>query len=182
MIRFDFFYKAVWVLRALLLKPFFGSLGLYSYIGKPIFLFGINRIFLGNRVRIFPNSRIEVYNAGTLSVGNNVSIGQSFHAICSDKVTISEGALISANVFITDTNHIFDDLSLPVHAQPNTSVPTFIGRNCFIGYGVVVQAGTTLGDNCVVGANSTIKGVYAAGSVIVGSPGRVIKTRVQQSK
>ncbi|RXE94631.1 acyltransferase [Pseudoalteromonas phenolica O-BC30] len=171
------FYKILWVLRAIALRPFFGRIGKKSYIGKPLFLLGVKKAFLGNKVRIFPHSRIEVHESGVLRIEENVSIGQSFHVICSEKVTISSGSLLSANVFITDTDHTFSDLSKPVHEQPNITKETKIGKNCFIGYGVVIQAGTVLGDNCVVGANSTVKGHFGDGEIIVGSPGRVIKNR-----
>jgi acetyltransferase-like isoleucine patch superfamily enzyme len=52
---------------------------------------------------------------------------------------------------------------------------TEIGENCYIGFGVVIQAGTTLGRQCVVGANSVVKGSFPDFSVIVGAPGRVVK-------
>ncbi|EPN6882165.1 MULTISPECIES: acyltransferase [unclassified Providencia] len=159
------------------MKPFLGKIGKYSYIGKPIFLLGLKNLYLGNKIRIYPNSRIEVYKYGILNIKDNVSIGQSFHVICSNRVTISTGTLISANVFITDTDHTYNNIDLPVHEQPTTCKETYIGENCFIGYGVVIQAGTKLGKNCIIGANSTVKGIFPDGSIIVGSPGRIIKTR-----
>ncbi|MBI6339843.1 acyltransferase [Proteus sp. PR00224] len=177
MIKIQYFYKFFWSIRAILLKPFFGNIGLYSYLGKPIFLLGIKKVFLGRRVRIFPHARIEVHGNGKLIVEDNISIGQSFHIICSSSTIISEGTLISANVFITDTDHTYENISKPIHEQPTKINNTYIGKNCFIGYGVVIQAGTRLGNNCIVGANSTIKGFFPDNSVIVGSPGRIIKTR-----
>lgn len=177
MIKIQYFYKFFWCIRAILLKPFFGSIGLYSYIGKPIFLLGTKKVFLGRRVRIFPHARIEVHKNGKLIIDENISIGQSFHIICSSSIIISKGTLISANVFITDTNHTYENISQPIHEQPTKVNNTYIGENCFIGYGVVIQAGTKLGNNCIVGANSTIKGSFPDNSIIVGSPGRIIKTR-----
>ncbi|WFC28750.1 acyltransferase [Proteus mirabilis] len=177
MIKIQYFYKFFWSIRAILFKPFFGNIGLYSYLGKPIFLLGIKKVFLGRRVRIFPHSRIEVHGNGKLIIEDNISIGQSFHIICSSNIIISEGTLISANVFITDTDHTYENISLPIHEQKTNISTTYIGKNCFIGYGVVIQAGTKLGNNCIVGANSTIKGSFPDNSIIVGSPGRIIKTR-----
>lgn len=170
-------YKLIWFIRAIFYKFFFGHLGIGSYVGKPIFMTGINNAYLGKNFRVFPHARIEVLNSGKLHIGDNVSIGQSFHIICSQSVSIGDGALLSANVFITDTNHTFNDWGKPVHHQENECFSTRIGRNCFIGYGAVIQAGTILGDNCVVGANSTVKGVFPDGSVIAGSPARIIKER-----
>ena len=49
------------------------------------------------------------------------------------------------------------------------------GKNCFIGTGVVINSGTILGKQCIVGANSVLSGSYPDYCVIVGAPGRIIK-------
>lgn len=115
-------------------------------------------MYFGRAVRIFPGLRAECIGTGSLTVGDDVSIGQGFHVIASGSVEIGEGALISANVFVTDTDHGFDNPDLPILRQPNVIRPTFIGRRCFLGVGARIQAGTQLGDGCVVGANAVVKG------------------------
>ena len=50
-----------------------------------------------------------------------------------------------------------------------------IGENCFIGFGVAIQAGTILGKQCVIGSYSVVKGEFPDYSVIVGSPAKIIK-------
>ena len=52
---------------------------------------------------------------------------------------------------------------------------TAIGENCFIGYGAVIMPGTVLGRQCIVGANSVVKGVYPDYCVIAGVPARIIR-------
>ena len=52
---------------------------------------------------------------------------------------------------------------------------TSVGKNCFIGFGACIQAGTVLGKQCIVGANSVVRGHYSDYSVIAGVPARVIK-------
>jgi len=41
--------------------------------------------------------------------------------------------------------------------------------------GVAIQAGTVLGKQCIVGANSVVRGVFPDYSVIAGVPARIIK-------
>lgn len=172
------FVKFLWYLRAQMLRLILGAIGARSYIGKPIYITGFKKIFLGKKFRLYPNSRVEVYSGGRLVIGDNVAIGQNFHLICSNRVEISSGCLISANVFVTDTDHSFEIYDVPVHEQPNRCFETKIGRNCFVGYGAVIQAGSIIGDNCVIGANSTVKGNFRNGSIIVGSPAREIRNRL----
>ncbi|WP_280643561.1 DapH/DapD/GlmU-related protein, partial [Buttiauxella noackiae] len=66
---------------------------------------------------------------------------------------------------------------------------TIIGDYCFIGAGVKILAGSSLGTQCIVGANSVVRGEFPPYCVIAGAPARVIKaynhstgewTRVEQ--
>jgi acetyltransferase-like isoleucine patch superfamily enzyme len=157
------------MVRALLYKLVFKNIGNMCLLGKPIFICGSKNIYIGNRVRIFPGSRLETHNDGKINIGNNTSIGQGFHIISSgDDLTIGNNCLISANVFISNCDHIYgtDDIK---------ESSTNIGNGCFIGYGAVILSGTILGDRCVVGANAVVKGAFSEGCVIAGNPAEIIK-------
>ena len=168
-------YKLAWVLRAFLFKLMFKSFGMPGYLGRPVFILGANRMSFGTKVRIFPGLRAECFEAGALTVGDDVSIGQNFHVICSSELSIGSGCLISSGVFVTDTDHQYEDVSMPVSHQPVTVKPTRIGDNCFIGVGARIQAGTVLGKGCVVGANAVVRGAFPAYSVLVGAPARAVR-------
>lgn len=53
-----------------------------------------------------------------------------------------------------------------------------IGDNCVIGMGAIVLNGAVLGDGCLVGAGAVVTGKMnaPAGSVLLGSPAKVVKT------
>ena len=170
-----YIYRLFWSVRALLYKPFFASFGFPGYMGSPLFLMNTRRISIGRRVRIFPNMRAECHGSGRLFIHNNISIGQGFHVIAGGDLHIRNGCLISADVFITDTEHTYDDIDKPIFSQRNKISATDIGENCFLGIGVRIQAGTLLGKGCIVGANSVVRGKFPDYCVIVGSPARVVK-------
>ncbi|NEX80897.1 acyltransferase [Aeromonas rivipollensis] len=167
--------KAIWLLRALLLKPFMSEFGVFSYIGRPIFLSGLKFFHLGKKVRIYPNARIEAFKKSQFIIEDDVSIGQNLHLICANEVKICTGTTISANVFISDVDHTFDDINIHVMQQPLKIAKTYIGSNSFIGYGAVILPGTQLGASCVVGANSVVKGVFGDYCMLAGSPAKIIK-------
>lgn len=170
-----YFFKLAWTVRGFVYKIFFGRLFMPSYIGPPVYLMNTRQMHIGKRVRIFPGMRAECHGNGQLFVHDNVSIGQGFHVIASSELNIGSGCLISGNVFVTDTDHTFDYIDHPVFEQVNKISQTHIGENCFLGVGVRIQAGTTLGKGCIVGANSVVRGHFPAHSVIVGAPARIVK-------
>ncbi|WP_434931434.1 acyltransferase [Shewanella sp. HL-SH5] len=166
--------KFIWMLRAIRYKIFFGSFGLMSYIGKPIYISGVKNIFFGKKVRIYPHSRIESLG-GKIKIGDNVSVGQNLHLISKLNVDIGDKTTISANVFISDVDHEYKTINVHIMEQALHSKETVIGENCFIGYGCVILPGTILGKQCIVGANSVVKGVFPEHCVVAGSPAKIIK-------
>lgn len=167
--------KLFWGLRALCYAPFFGKLGLPSYIGKPVFLKGIRNIFIGNKVRIFPHLRMETQVGGTIHIEDDVVISQNVHITSAGNLKIGKSSLILANVFITNIDHDYTNIGVHVVKQKIIVKETTIGENCFIGMGAAIMAGTVLGKHCVVGTNSVVKGIFPDYCVIVGSPAKIVK-------
>lgn len=178
-------FKIFWVLRGLIYKPFFGKFGFLSYIGKPLFIGNLKRIFIGKQVRIFPGARIEVVDKNSLIVfEDNISVGQNLHIISGGEreLRIGRDTTFSANVFVTNVDHNYDEINKHILEQPLVSTKTQIGENCFIGYGAVIQAGTILGRQCIVGANAVVRGHFPPYCVIVGIPAKIVKRYDEQSK
>lgn len=168
--------KCVWLLRALLYKPFFKHIGTMSYIGKPCFIEGCKGISIGKKTRIFPGVRMEAIGTGTISIGNNCAIQQNVHITSmGSNLIIGDNVTILACTFITNLDHKYEDINKSVMDQGYILNETIIGEGCFLGYGASIQAGTKLGKHCVVGAGAVVRGYYPDYSVIVGVPGKVIK-------
>ncbi|WP_302273876.1 acyltransferase [Alistipes ihumii] len=105
-----------------------------------------------------------------------MSIGQHFHITCAEReLIIGANTTILGNVFVTNIDHEYKKLGIHILRQPHLISDTRIGENCFIGYGAAIQAGTVLGRQCVVGANSVVRGVFPDYCVIVGAPARIVK-------
>ncbi|WP_230676949.1 acyltransferase [Vibrio owensii] len=174
-------FKIFAFFRLLILSPFMQRSGFGGYLGKPLHITRLKALCLGNRVRIYPLSRIEILPNGYVDVGDEVSIGQSLHLVSGGRVTIGGHTTISANVFISDVDHDYSIIGQHILEQPLRIKPTSIGSNSFIGYGAVILPGTILGKNCIVGANAVVRGKFEDYSVIAGNPGRVIKKYDQKT-
>lgn len=176
-------FKLFWIIRGLFYKLFFGKFGSLSYIGKPIYIKNFKQIFIGKKVRIFPNSRIEcIGEDAKINIHDNVSIGHNLHLTACSKLEISENCTISSNVLITDNEHSYSEIGSHIMEQKLIIKKTFIGKNCFIGTGAVINLGTILGKQCVVGSNAVLSGIYPDYCVIVGAPGRIVKRYDENTK
>ena len=170
------YYKICWIVRALVYRPFFKKMGNLSYLGKPTFLRGINRITIGRKVRILPGVRLEVINQqSSIIMGNEVSIAQNVHISSGADLVIGEHTAILANSFVTNIDHAYHVIGKPIIKQDLIIKETRIGANCLIGMGASILAGTILGNQCIVGANSVVRGNFPDYCVIAGAPGKVVK-------
>ena len=161
----------------------FGAFGRGSALHRPIRIMGKKKIFIGNHVHILDNARMETVAAfgkkrfsPCLTIGDNTSIEQGFHAIASGHLNIGSEVTISGNVFVSDCYHNYTDLDTDVMNQPLMYARTAIGDYCFIGYGASIQPGAVLGKQVIVGSNAVVlKGEYPDHCVLAGVPAKIIK-------
>ncbi|WP_418641899.1 acyltransferase [Vibrio chaetopteri] len=174
-----FFYRikqVYWYARFMLLSLLYKKVGAFSYIAPALSIIGYSKISLGTKVRIAKNSRIECADKeSNLVFRNNVSVGPHFTVIACSHLEIGCDTTISQNVFICDVEHEYRHIGVHVMDQPLVKSKTLIGKGCFIGYGTIIQAGTELGEQCIVGANSVVRGSFPNRCVIAGNPAKVIK-------
>lgn len=165
------------------------ALGPDSVVFRPASLSGRRRISIGARSTILPHSLIHALESyaqiplrGTVSIGDGVYIGRHAYVVAARGIEIGSGSVLSEHVYITDLNHGFNPAAGPIMAQPlSIKGPVIIGRNCFLGYRVAVMSGVTLGDWCIVGANSVVTRSFPAYSMIGGVPARLIREYSPQS-
>ncbi len=111
-----------------------------------------------------------------LKIGDGTAIGDHFFISCALSVEIGKHVLFSDRVFISDANHLYSNLALPVSLQAiSPGKPVIIGDHSFIGINVVVLEGVKIGKHAVIGANTVVTEDVPDFSVFVGNPGRVVK-------
>ncbi len=90
------------------------------------------------------------------------------------KITIGDDIQIGPNVqLLTATHPTKPD---PRRAKWESSKPITIGHNVWLGGGVIVCPGVTIGDNSVVGAGAVVTRNLPENIVAVGNPARVIRS------
>lgn len=115
-------------------------------------------------------------------IGDNVQINDHVHISALKKVSIGNNVLIAGNVYISDNTHgLYDDsnhTSTPNQTPKEREYiikPVIIEDNVWIGEGAIVLPGVTIGYGSVVGAHSVVAHSVPKGTIVVGSPARVVK-------
>tara|TARA_B100000575_G_C23119278_1_gene647476 strand:+ start:665 stop:1285 length:621 start_codon:yes stop_codon:yes gene_type:complete len=181
--------KKIYLINKLLLrlktifiyKFLFKEIGFTSTIKQPLFLTP-EFITIGKRVKVWHHSRIEAVSeyAGAvfspeIILEDGVEIQQRVHITAATKLTIGTNTSVLPDVLITDIDHSYNESDKPKGEQSISFKKTSIGANCSIGAGTKILAGTILGDDCVVGANSVVKGDFPSRSIIAGVPAKIIQ-------
>jgi acetyltransferase-like isoleucine patch superfamily enzyme len=77
-------------------------------------------------------------------------------------------------------NKIFKEFK-HIKGHPNTKGDVIIGNDVWIGYGATILSGITIGDGAVIGPDTVVTKSVQPYSIVVGSPGRVIRKRFDDS-
>lgn len=137
--------------------------------------------------RALPNTRIApstcIEHPEALQLADHVYIGPFCFIEASGGVCIGEGVQITHHVsIVTHSSHRAQRLLGSAYAgwtgpgvRPGwVAGPVQIGAYSFIGPHSLLEAGTTLGEGCIVRAGSVLRGGYPAHAVIAGNPARVV--------
>lgn len=134
-----------------ILADLLGTLGEDAYVKPPLFVDYGEGVHIG--ARTFVNYNLTALDVASITIGQDCQIGP--------------------NVQLLTPTH-------PVEPQPRrdkleAAQPIVIGDNVWLGGGVIVCPGVTIGENSVIGAGAVVTRDIPANVVAVGNPARVIK-------
>ena len=106
-------------------------------------------------------------------LGSNVYINMGARMVDDTHIYIGDNCMLAPNVIIATAGHPIDPELRSMALQFN--MPVHIGKNCWLGAGVIVMPGVTIGDNTVIGAGSVVTKDIPSGVVAVGNPCKVMR-------
>ena len=138
--------------RAELIKEMFAEAGAGCYIEPPFYAnWGGRHVHLGNHV--YANFGLTCVDDTHIYIGDHTMMGP--------------------NVNLATANHpLLPELREKAYQY---NLPIHIGKNCWLGAGVIVVPGVTIGDNTVIGAGSVVTKDIPANCLAVGNPCRVLR-------
>jgi maltose O-acetyltransferase len=127
------------------------------------------------------------------SLGDGSEIRAPFHCDYGSQISIGAGTFVNFGTVILDVARVTigDDVQVGPYVQLLTAAhpveavarrekwesasPITIGNNVWLGGGVIVCPGVTIGDDTVVGAGTVVVEDLPPGVVAVGNPARVVR-------
>lgn len=106
-------------------------------------------------------------------LGRNIYINYGARFVDDTHIYIGDYTMLGPNVVIATAGHPIDPELRKMGLQYN--MPVRIGCNCWLGAGVIVMPGVTIGDNTVIGAGSVVTKDIPSGVVAVGNPCKVLR-------
>ena len=118
----------------------------------------------------------ECLSQPVVRIGDRCLIGRSSGIVGHFSIDIGDDVWTGHHVYITDQNHGYDNVDIPISQQSMPEKPVRIGSGSWLGHGTVVLPGADIGEHVVIGANSVVAGRIPSFSVAVGAPARVVKS------
>ena len=111
--------------------------------------------------------------------GAHVHFGKSVYAnfnltvVDDTHIYVGDGTMFGPNVTLATAGHPIDPELRAATYQYNMTI--HIGKNCWLGAGVIVLPGITIGDNVVIGAGSVVTKDLPDNVIAVGNPCHVLR-------
>lgn len=103
-----------------------------------------------------------------ITIEDNVFINYNCTILDIAEVTIGKNSLLGPNTSLYTPYHSLDYLSR--RRKDGFAEKIVIGKDCWIGGGVIILPGVTIGNGCVIGAGSVVTRSTKAYSLYAGNP------------
>jgi acetyltransferase-like isoleucine patch superfamily enzyme len=134
------------------------------------------RLQIGANVLLEPGVWLTAPAPARIAIGAGTFLNLGVMIAAAELVEVGEHCMLANGCFVTDADHRFDDPDKPVPWQGfTTKGPTRLGDNVWCGANVVITGGVTVGERCVIGANSVVTHDIPAFSVAAGAPAHVLR-------
>lgn len=137
---------------------------------------GYGRLVLGRWVHLGDGTSLRCHE-GTVRIGDKTVFGRNIVVNAYLDVQIGGSCIIADLVYVTDFDHVFTDVAVPIKDQGIAKAPVRIGSDVWLGTKVSIVRGTVIGNGVVVAANAVVTRDLPDFAVAAGVPARVLRNR-----
>ncbi len=166
----------------------FHSFGDGSMIAFPqSVIFGEGRIAIGEHTTIGPFASVaagmpihaDVRGEPIITIGDRCMLGKGIGIVGHERIEIGDDIWTGHYVYVTDQNHGYENIDLPIGVQMWKNEPVSIGSGSWLGHGAIVLPGSRIGKHVVIAAGAVVAGLHVPdNSVVAGVPARVVRRYV----
>jgi acetyltransferase-like isoleucine patch superfamily enzyme len=148
-------------------------------LGHGLQVLGLSHIAIGPGSCIGDGAWLNVCERSggvRLRIGRNVLVGRHSMISTGGNLEIGDFNLFAPRVYISDADHVFEDIGMPYIEQGATlGRSVVVEENCWLGINVVVSGNLVLGRGSVIAANSVVVDAVPPFAVMAGAPARIVK-------
>lgn len=138
---------------------------------------GHGRLQLGPWCWIGSTNKLRAHE-GNLRLGPKVVMGRDNVVNTYLDIEIGQNALLGDWIYVCDFDHVYADPGVPIKKQGLVKSPTRIGEDVWVGEKASILRGADVGSGSIVASQALVKDAIPPFSVIVGTPARVIASRL----
>jgi acetyltransferase-like isoleucine patch superfamily enzyme len=162
----------------------FGAGSMISF--PPSVIFGEGRIEIGEHTSIGPLASLsagmpmhaDLRGDPIITIGDRCTLGKGIGIVGHERIDIGDDIWTGHYVYITDQNHGYEDISMPIGTQMWHNKPVSIGSGSWLGHGCMVLPGVHVGEHVVIAAGAVVVDDVPDRCVVAGVPARVIRRYV----
>jgi acetyltransferase-like isoleucine patch superfamily enzyme len=148
----------------------------YPVEGEVLEALADGRLTIGEGTLLEPGCWLTLGPDARIEIGAGCFLNRGTMIAAQERVTIGDHTMFANGCFIGDASHRFDDLERPITEQGFSSKgPVEIGDNCWFGVNCAVTTGVTVGERCVIGANSVVNRDLPPLTIAAGVPAKPIR-------
>lgn len=111
-----------------------------------------------------------------MKIGKCVLVGRQSMISTGGYLEIGDYCLLAPRVYISDADHVFDDIYRPIIEQGATlNRSVIVEENCWLGINVVITGNVNIGRGSIVAANTVVNKDIPPFSLVAGNPFQIIK-------
>lgn len=120
------------------------------------------RVILGERIQNRGHLYLQCGERGRLRLGSHVFFNTGASVACMGRVQIGDCCKIGNNTVIVDHDHNFKG-----GEDEYLTGEVILGRRVWVGANCTILKGANIGDDCVIGAGSVVRGKVPAGTTFI---------------
>lgn len=125
---------------------------------------------------IYIGSHVVLKNLRKMQVGENFSLHDFCYVDAVGGITVGDNVSIAHGSSLISFNHSWGRVELPIKYNPINEAPIVIEDDVWVGCGVRVMPGVTIGRRSIIAAGSVVVKDVPANTVVGGVPAKFIKS------